>query len=188
MQTIFQRSAIIGSQDDEDVKDLIFLCNPYERLCLFGNSRWPFPYATLTLQWLVSAFTVYVTVNQYIKNVMGTGITFDPLLFPFLIIDENWGWHTVVWTIEFIWVTALSGSVVLVGNIAQVFQGPPRLRKLWAILVNMQTYGFVFVTWVMLVFIGYWMVFKEDYTLNDRIASAYYKVFMTTMIAGGLNI
>jgi hypothetical protein len=62
------------------------------------------------------------------------------------------------------------------------------MRKLWAILVNMQTYGFVFVTWVMLVFIGYWMVFKEDYTLNDRIASAYYKVFMTTMIAGGLNI
>ena len=32
-------SNIIGA-DEEAVKDLIFLCNPYQRKCLFGDSKY----------------------------------------------------------------------------------------------------------------------------------------------------
>jgi len=56
------------------------------------------------------------------------------------------------------------------------------------IAVNLNTYGFVFVSWVLILFIGYWMTFQEDLTIASDITGAYYKIFMTTMISGGISL
>ena len=55
--------------------------------------------------------------------------------------------------------------------------------------MNLNTYAFVFVTWISIFFIGYWMAFKEpSITLQSPITTAYYKIFMYTMISGGIGI
>lgn len=88
-----------------------------------------------------------------------------------------------------IWVLALAGSVSVIGLTSDILQAPPSFRKWWAIAVNLNTYGFVFVTWLLLGFIGYWMLMKEDQiTLESNITKAYYKIFMYTMISGGIGI
>ena len=46
----------------------------------------------------------------------------------------------------------------------------------------------MFVSWVVIIFIGYWLLWQENYTLQDDIAAAYYKIFMTTMITGGISL
>jgi hypothetical protein len=120
--------------------------------------------------------------------VLGKGIYFDINLFPFLHTTPDWGWHIVAWTVEVIWVGLLSGSVSGIGLVSDVLQAPSSLRKWWAIAVNVNTYGFVFVTWVLIVFIGYWMTFQEDLTIASDITAAYYKIFMTNMISGGISL
>lgn len=53
----YQSSQIIGA-DDEEIHSLIFLCNPYERICLFGNSKYPY-WPSLVLQWFTSTYLFY---------------------------------------------------------------------------------------------------------------------------------
>jgi len=182
----YQTSQIIGA-DDEEIHSLIFLCNPYERICLFGNSKYPY-WPSLVLQWFTSTYLFYQTIQQYRKYVLGQGIYFDAALFPFLHTTPDWGWHIVAWTFEAVWVGFLAGSVSIIGLISDVLQAPSSLRKWWAIAVNLNTYGFVFVTWVLILFIGYWMLFQENLTISSDITAAYYKIFMTTMISGGISL
>lgn len=113
----------------------------------------------------MSTYLLYQTVEQYRLYVLGQGIYIDAALFPFFFTTPNWGWHIVVWTFEALWVSSTAGAVVILGTISQVLQAPSSLRKWWAIAVNIQSYGFVFVTWVLILFIGYWMLFQENYTM-----------------------
>lgn len=94
----------------------------------------------------------------------------------------------MIWTVETAFVITTNSFISVFGLISDILQGPSLLRKYFAVAVNINAYIFVFGTWLMLVFLGYWMFLKEDYSLDDDMSKAFYKIFINTMVTGGITL
>ncbi len=55
------------------------------------------------------------------------------------------------------------------------------------ISVNISNFTFMFFDWILIVFTAYWMFIKEKVGASDDLAYAFYKVFVATMMSGGIQ-
>lgn len=175
--------------DQETSKNYIFLCNPYETICMLNGLRKFNPtFANLSFFALQAGLFVfqYMQVKNHVLSTIE--FTFELGQYPFFFFYGTVGKEHLFWVVESCLAMGGMAAVVATGIVTNLTQQPLFLRKWWVIIVNLKVWLFLFGEWLFLLAIGIIMFMSGSYTIRDEATAAFYKVTMATLVVGSFDL
>ena len=173
--------------DQKIAASYIFNCNPYVQKCLIGGTKKYNGAFVVTLQWFNSIGVAFFTVWQLVRAVFPeVSISFGPP-FPW-IRGSVFKVFVILWMVLTAIISVTGAGIAILGIITNIFQAPLALMKAYTVMASLNMFVFLFINWLLMLAIGYFVFFVENYSFTDRVARAWYFSFIVQIVGGALSI